>query len=84
MGDLPKWVTDALGQMPVVVGMMVAASGVAWWCKQSHARELDRADRSHARELRLTEQKWRAKVRVKADRIRELERRLRRRRGGGR
>lgn len=84
MGDLPKWVADTLGQMPVVVGMIVASYGTWLASERFRTRELERLELGHAQQVRLVEQKWRARLRAKADRVRELERRLRRRREGGR
>jgi sensor domain CHASE-containing protein len=76
MPDLPKWVVDALSQMPALVAVFAAVVVTVRWMERK-SQELLAEYRKQAEErITLLKQKYNTQLRAKDKRIRELERAL--------
>ena len=81
MIDLPKWVTDALTQMPALIAVFVAVVVTVRWMERKAQQVLDEYKKEVEERTKLLKQKYNAQLREKARRIRELEKALERKAG---
>jgi sensor domain CHASE-containing protein len=81
MPDLPKWVTEALTQMPALVAVFVAVVVTVRWMDRKSQEVLNEHKKHQDEQMTLLRQKYSAQLRTKDKRIRELERALEQRGG---
>ena len=73
MLDLPKWVTDALAQMPALIAVFAAVVVTVRWMDRKAQQILDDHRKQTEERVRLLTKLHDAQIRAKNDRIRALE-----------
>lgn len=82
MADLPKWVVDALAQMPALVAVFAAVAVTVRWMERKSQEVLGEYKKQAEERIALLKQKYNTQLRAKDKRIRELERALEEKKGG--